>query len=101
LLIPILYLSGEKDELVPARMMKELFDNSTASRKRHILYFKEGTHMDTFMQPKYYKKLKVWIKSLSSGQTKDEDEVEEVSNRDHALLTGEHEELEELVEGSL
>lgn len=74
LTIPILLLSGEKDELVsrpslprlflkltmprpppshsslplasalqvPARMMQQLYERSTGSLKRHIIYFAEG-----------------------------------------------------------
>jgi fermentation-respiration switch protein FrsA (DUF1100 family) len=42
LTIPILLLSGEKDELVPARMMQQLYERSTGSLKRHIIYFADG-----------------------------------------------------------
>lgn len=61
------------------------------------------THMDTFMQPGYYKKMKRWIKSVFGKATRGEQEdvFEEVCNDEHALLMGEGEEVEELVEGSL
>lgn len=59
--------------------------------------------MDTFMQPEYYSKLQDWIKSVFAKSTRNqrEDETEEVLNQQHILLTGEGEEIEELVEGSL
>jgi pimeloyl-ACP methyl ester carboxylesterase len=103
LTMPILYLSGEKDELVPAWMMKELYERSTSSLRRHIIHFEEGTHMDTFMQPGYYKKVKKWLDSIfrkHPSQIEEEEEEEEVSNESHRLLTDEGDEAEALVEGS-
>lgn len=149
LTMPVLYLSGEKDELVlllprsrlalcqarhsgsivslqvPARMMRELYDRSTSSRKRHIIYFAEGyafswreeqdkqqhdmmlmmegththrTHMDTFMQPGYYEKVKSWLRSVfdqtAQNQGEEEGEVEEVLNEEHELITSEGEEVQ-------
>lgn len=82
LTIPILLLSGEKDELVsrpppsalllkltmphpppispltsplasalqvPARMMQQLYERSTGSLKRHIIYFAEGFVSSSFV----------------------------------------------------
>lgn len=101
LTIPILLLSGEKDELVPARMMQQLYERSTGSLKRHIIYFAEGTHMDTFMQPGYYKKVKRWLKTVFGKATRSlpEVEAEEVLNENHQLLTEEGEEIEAALEG--
>ena len=48
---PILFLSGEKDELVPVSMMKKLHNLSKTST---FVTFPQGTHMDLIYQKKYF-----------------------------------------------
>jgi hypothetical protein len=59
------------------------------------------THMDTFMQPGYYKKVKRWLKTVFGKATRSlpEVEAEEVLNENHQLLTEEGEEIEAALEG--
>jgi len=51
--IPVLFLSGLKDEIVPPRMMKVLFDISKAERKVWKA-FPNGDHNATVAQPGYF-----------------------------------------------
>ncbi|XP_059139107.1 protein ABHD13-like [Physella acuta] len=57
---PVLFLSGTMDELVPAKMMKELYNKSKSSMKRLEL-FANGTHNDTWMCPGYYE---AWLRFI-------------------------------------
>lgn len=50
--LPVLFLSGAKDELVPQRMMKQLF-NECSSQNKEYKEFSEGNHNETWMQPEY------------------------------------------------
>lgn len=58
---PICFISGGRDELVPAVQMKRLFDAAVASTGKEWLLFPLGRHMDTWQQPNYYKSLKSFI----------------------------------------
>lgn len=51
--IPILFLSGLKDEIVPAPMMKTLYDICKVDRKRWKT-FPHGHHNDTVAEPGYF-----------------------------------------------
>jgi fermentation-respiration switch protein FrsA (DUF1100 family) len=51
--MPVLFLSGQKDELVPPRMMRSLFNAATNSRKKEMVTFKEGRHNDTWLSDGY------------------------------------------------
>ncbi|XP_005100785.1 protein ABHD13 [Aplysia californica] len=57
---PILFLSGCMDELVPAKMMKELYNKSKCSLRR-LETFTNGTHNDTWMSPGYYE---AWMRFI-------------------------------------
>ena len=66
-LIPILFLSGSKDELVPASHMKELHKLVLQSRREHedkrVQWneFRDGTHNDTFLAEGYFEAIvKFW-----------------------------------------
>ncbi|BFZ21357.1 hypothetical protein BsWGS_24396 [Bradybaena similaris] len=58
--VPTLFLSGTMDELVPAKMMKELYNKCKSNIKRLEL-FANGTHNDTWMCPGYYE---AWLRFL-------------------------------------
>lgn len=51
--IPMLFLSGKQDELVPPLHMKQLFELSTSERKI-FREFEKGFHNDTVIQPHYW-----------------------------------------------
>jgi len=60
---PTLFLSGDKDELVPKWMMERLYKNCGSSRKK-IRTFPDGEHMDTWMQPYYWETIRDFLDSL-------------------------------------
>ncbi|KAI7851424.1 Alpha/Beta hydrolase protein [Circinella umbellata] len=46
--IPILFLSSEKDEIVPVEHMDELYDAATSSTQCTMVKFPRSTHMDIY-----------------------------------------------------
>merc|ERR1711957_449279 len=76
---PILYLAGEKDELVPHNHMLQLYDTSKLSRLLRIHIIKDGTHNETWVQGgiEYWNKIKQFIdEALSSTNVcKDDDKT--------------------------
>jgi pimeloyl-ACP methyl ester carboxylesterase len=48
--VPILFMSGLQDELIPPEHMKRLHDVASASRHRQLHTVANGTHNDTFMK---------------------------------------------------
>ncbi|GFN95847.1 abhydrolase domain-containing protein 13 [Plakobranchus ocellatus] len=69
--IPTLFLSGTMDELVPPRMMKDLYNKSRSSLKR-LEQFANGTHNDTWMCPGYYESLMRFVpEALRSYHSRD------------------------------
>lgn len=48
--LPILFLSGLKDELIPPAHMRKLYGAATASTHRMLHEVAEGEHNDTFLQ---------------------------------------------------
>jgi len=50
LTIPVLYLAGQRDELVPHNHMLELFKMTTKSRLPKIHVIKRGTHNETWLK---------------------------------------------------
>ncbi|KAF1815671.1 BEM46 family protein [Eremomyces bilateralis CBS 781.70] len=57
--VPILFLSGLQDEIVPASQMKALFD-SCRSDAKSWREFPGGTHNDTVAQPNYFESIQEW-----------------------------------------
>lgn len=51
--IPVLFLSGQRDEIVPSEHMKRLFELCPSSCKQFFT-FSFGFHNDTIMQPGYW-----------------------------------------------
>ncbi|KAJ2614377.1 bem46 protein, variant [Coemansia sp. RSA 1365] len=65
--VPILFLSGLRDELVPPPHMRHLFElaarNQDEKNKRIVWNeFTQGTHNDTCMQPTYFDCVAAWWK---------------------------------------
>lgn len=46
--VPLLFLSGQQDEIVPARNMRLLYDAAVSSKSRVLSLFPTGTHNDTW-----------------------------------------------------
>lgn len=59
--LPILFISGQADELIPSRQMKTLFEKCP-SKKKEMKLFPFGTHNETWTQPYYYETLSNFVK---------------------------------------
>lgn len=77
---PILFLSGTMDELVPAKMMKELYNRSKSNLKR-LECFANGTHNDTWMCPGYYE---AWMRFIPEA-LRQPPQLTRVQDKDYAL----------------
>eukprot|EP00818_Percolomonas_sp_WS_P006749 CAMPEP_0117445840 /NCGR_PEP_ID=MMETSP0759-20121206/6014_1 /TAXON_ID=63605 /ORGANISM="Percolomonas cosmopolitus, Strain WS" /LENGTH=202 /DNA_ID=CAMNT_0005238051 /DNA_START=845 /DNA_END=1453 /DNA_ORIENTATION=+ len=62
--LPILFISGLKDELIPPWMSKTLFEMSK-SKYKQLKTFSEGKHNYTWMEGGYFEVLKDFIASVS------------------------------------
>jgi len=61
--IPILFISGLRDELVPPSQMQRLYDTAASPRKK-LLTFPKGQHMDTWLQPGYHFQFKEFVDNV-------------------------------------
>lgn len=68
---PILFISGERDELVPPAHMRELLSLSKLSRFTTFRSVPNGGHNDSYLRagPQYYDWLKEFIDDVNSGST--------------------------------
>ncbi|XP_050521369.1 protein ABHD13 [Daktulosphaira vitifoliae] len=62
--VPILFVSGEEDTLVPPAMMTNLFDSYCGPLKQ-IVRFRRGSHNTTWNCPGYYKKIRRFLKIIA------------------------------------
>ena len=60
LTVPVLYLSGTGDQLIPPNMMSELYD-STASEVKQLARFPGGSHNETWMCNHYYQTIEYFF----------------------------------------
>jgi len=58
--LPTLFLSGLKDDLVPPIMMKQIFTNCSSENKE-LKKFPNGSHMDTYTNPKYFESIQSFL----------------------------------------
>ncbi|SCU84291.1 LAME_0C08922g1_1 [Lachancea meyersii CBS 8951] len=58
--LPWLFLSGEKDEIVPPQHMQELYRSCPSERKR-ISLFPQGHHNDTIIQEGYWEQIEKFL----------------------------------------
>jgi fermentation-respiration switch protein FrsA (DUF1100 family) len=63
--VPILFLSGLRDEIVPAFHMKELYQ-LCASEKKVWKEFPHGGHNDTIVQPGFFEAIADFWKNFIS-----------------------------------
>ncbi|KAJ1759080.1 bem46 protein, variant [Coemansia sp. RSA 1591] len=63
--VPILFLSGLQDELVPPPHMRQLFELASGVEKARITWeeFVRGNHNDTCVQPTYFERISEWWKA--------------------------------------
>ncbi|XP_052765686.1 protein ABHD13-like isoform X2 [Mya arenaria] len=57
---PTLFLSGQRDELIPPRMMQALY-NISGSKNKRLVPFEKGTHNDTCLCPRYYETIAEFV----------------------------------------
>lgn len=62
--LPVLFLSGQADELVPPKQMKTLYDRCP-SKKKALKFFPTGTHNETWTQDDYYDCLQNYVEKYS------------------------------------
>jgi len=79
--VPILFLSGGRDELVPPWMMQKLFDTATKSKGKKFHLFPFGQHMDTFLADGYYEKVEAFIRRVGEEELKEEEQEEELKDK--------------------
>ncbi|GBC08978.1 hypothetical protein RclHR1_08520004 [Rhizophagus clarus] len=60
--IPILFLSGTKDEIIPQDHMKGLFELTNTSSGKEWIEFSNGNHNNTISQPGYYQYIRKFVK---------------------------------------
>jgi len=60
--VPILFLSGLCDELVPPSHMRQLYELSQTRATKQWKDFDNGTHNDTTFQPGYFETIEDFIK---------------------------------------
>jgi len=62
--VPLLFVSGLADELVPPGMMQALFDAAKTSTVKHMVRFPYGTHNETWCEGGYYQHILLFMKKL-------------------------------------
>jgi len=65
---PILFLSGQKDELVPPRMMRELHERATKSPLKSFVPLPAGRHTDTWLAKAYYEATEKFLRQVFEQQ---------------------------------
>jgi len=67
--IPILFLAGEQDEIVPPSHMSRLYD---ICRSKHKIWksFPKGTHNDTVAEPEYFMHIEVFLTNYVTARSK-------------------------------
>uniref|UniRef100_A0A6B2LDT8 Serine aminopeptidase S33 domain-containing protein n=1 Tax=Arcella intermedia TaxID=1963864 RepID=A0A6B2LDT8_9EUKA len=60
--VPVLFISGGRDEVVPSVMMKALRNNFSGSSE--WAFFSTGQHMDTWTLPSYFPRINTFIQNL-------------------------------------
>lgn len=76
---PVMFLSGSRDEMVPASHMRDLFQASAHNPNRYFVEFPTGMHMDTWLRggERYWRVIQVFLEQharrhdASNGDMKD------------------------------
>lgn len=67
--VPVMYLSGLTDNLIPPRMMKTLFEESQNPPMKRMALFDNGTHNETWLCPGYYESILNFITEVSKWRS--------------------------------
>lgn len=79
----ILFLVGERDELIPPAHMYELQRSACRARERKLVTFMKGNHNDTCIQPGYFDAI---AEFLYSSPPAVKVQVEEVTDEEYDHL---------------
>lgn len=60
--LPVLFMAGAKDELIPPAMFRKLYELCSSTRKMFNLYAR-GNHSDTLLQPGYWEDMKAFLET--------------------------------------
>ncbi|CAF1114469.1 unnamed protein product [Adineta steineri] len=63
--VPVLFLSGEQDELVPPQMMQKLHEECTSSKKQ-LIVFSDGQHNTTWLSRNYATQINKFLVECST-----------------------------------
>ncbi|KAF9980110.1 hypothetical protein BGZ65_005543 [Modicella reniformis] len=66
--LPVLFLSGRKDELVPPGHMQELYRRLDTTGNAVWREFPDGTHNDTCLKPGYFEAIKSFLDGIMTKQ---------------------------------
>ncbi|CAG8817379.1 6856_t:CDS:2, partial [Dentiscutata erythropus] len=66
--IPILFLSSDKDKLVPKEHMKELYNLTNTQRGKIWKNFPNGHHANTINQPGYFETIEKLLKCVVNNE---------------------------------
>jgi len=69
--MPTLFISGLRDELVPASQMKKLYE-ACGSNNKKMIEFPTGQHNDTWLCDDYNEKLAEWLELATRGRPRDQ-----------------------------
>ncbi|CAG8448849.1 17264_t:CDS:2, partial [Acaulospora morrowiae] len=65
--IPILFISGTKDEIIPLQHMRTLYELATTTGRKEWKEIIGGTHYDTVTKPGYFELIREFLKSEDLG----------------------------------
>jgi len=70
--LPMLFISGTHDKLIPPAMMKTLYEKATASKFKKLLSVEKGTHVETWSigEAVYFKGIKDFVDEVIAEQIK-------------------------------
>lgn len=80
---PVLFLSGQMDEMVPPAHMQRLYDATRANTACKFFEFPTGMHMDTWLKggERYWRILQIYLEQHASG-AQSRSEVSTITSED-------------------
>jgi len=62
--IPIAFISGQQDEIVPKVMMEQLYQRATNAAKRVFISIDKGRHLDCWIRPGYFSSFRDFVNDV-------------------------------------
>ena len=87
---PVLFMSGQSDELVPPAQMQKLFDGAKQAEFREIVLFAGGTHNETHMQdpPRYYEAMCRFLHKVFSKDVEMKEWLDKIDSVSKGIRAG-------------